>query len=102
MNGTACALSFGVYWLVTRDQRKRWLPMATSLFDVTLVTLAQITFAFVSDPQVVVNSKITFDTYFIALAGTCLRYDKRVALVAGLVQVLLGVLVDYLLRGRPV
>lgn len=88
VNGTACALSFGVYWLVTRDQRKRWLPMATSLFDVTLVTLAQITFAFVSDPQVVVNSKITFDTYFIALAGTCLRYDKRVALVAGLVAML--------------
>ena len=34
------------------------------------------------------NSKITFDVYFVALAGTCLRYDKRVALVAGLVAIL--------------
>ena len=77
--------SAGIYYMVQRDQRQRWLPLATSLFDVTLVTLAQIIFAYIDDPQVVVNSKITFDTYFIVLAGTCLRYDKRIALVAGLV-----------------
>lgn len=84
VTGCASLLSLGVYWMVTRDRRQRWLPLATSCFDITLVTIAQIIFAFVTDPQVVVNSKITFDTYFIALAGTCLRYDKRVALIAGL------------------
>ncbi len=80
----ACALSLGVYFLVTRDRRQPWLPLATSSLDISIVTLAQVAYAFVSDPQVVVNSKITFDVYFLALAGTCLRYDKRVALVAGL------------------
>ncbi len=84
----AFALSCGVYVLVLRDRRQPWLPLATSLFDVTVVTVAQVIFAFVSDPQVVVNSKITFDVYFLSLAGTCLRFDKRVALVAGLVAML--------------
>ena len=81
---TACALSVVVYVMVSRDRRQRWLPLATSVFDVSLITLAQIIFAYVQDPLVVANSKVTFDTYFIALAGTCLRYDKRVALLAGL------------------
>ncbi|MEO7965410.1 MAG: GGDEF domain-containing protein, partial [Gemmatimonadaceae bacterium] len=88
VTGCACLLSIGVYWMVTRDRRERWLPLATSCFDVTLITTAQIIFAFVAGPQVVVNSKITFDTYFIALAGTCLRFDKRVALLAGVMAIL--------------
>jgi len=87
VTGAACALSIGIWWLVSLDRRQRWLPMATSLFDITFISLAQLSFAFVSDPQVVVNSKITFDTYFIALAATCLRYDRRVALVAGVVAI---------------
>ncbi|MBK9410508.1 MAG: diguanylate cyclase [Gemmatimonadetes bacterium] len=69
--------------MVSRDRRQPWLPMATSCFDVTLITTAQVIFALQTDPQVVVNSKVTFETYFIALTATCLRYDKRVALGAG-------------------
>jgi diguanylate cyclase (GGDEF)-like protein len=84
----ACLLSLGVYVMVVRDRRQRWLPMATSFFDISLITVAQLIYAFVQDPHVVVNSKITFDTYFIALAATCLRYDKRVALLAGLMAML--------------
>jgi diguanylate cyclase (GGDEF)-like protein len=81
---TACLLSLAIWFIVSRDRRQRWIPLATSFFDVSLITLAQLIFAFVADPQVVVNSKITFDTYFVALAATCLRFDKRVALLAGL------------------
>ncbi len=81
----AFVLSSVVYVLVRQDRRRPWLPLATSIFDVSVVTIAQLSYAFVSDPQVVVNSKITFDMYFLCLAGTCLRYDKRVALLAGLV-----------------
>lgn len=77
---TAFVFSLGVYGMVTRDRRERWLPMATALFDVTFISAANLTFAFTSDPHVVVNSKITFDTYFIAIGATALRYDKRVAL----------------------
>ncbi len=80
----AFVLSVVVYVAVRQDRRQPWLPLATSMFDVSVVTIAQIIYTFVSDPQVVVNSKITFDMYFLCLAGTCLRYDKRVALLAGL------------------
>ena len=68
----AFALSLGVCYLVQQDRRHPWLRVATSLFDISLVTVAQVAYAFVSDPQVVVNSKITFDVYFVALAGTCM------------------------------
>lgn len=81
---TAFALSLAVYLMVVRDRRERWLPMMTSLFDVSLISFALFVYTFIGDPHQVVNSKITFDTYFIALAGTCLRFDKRVALIAGL------------------
>lgn len=80
----AFALSVAVYLMVVRDRRQRWLPMATSLFDVSLISFALFAYAFIGDPHQVVNSKITFDTYFIALAGTCLRFDKRIAVIAGL------------------
>jgi len=32
-----------------------------------------------------VNSRTTFEIYFLALAATCLRYDQRICLIAGLV-----------------
>jgi diguanylate cyclase (GGDEF)-like protein len=84
---TAFALSVLVYLMVARDRRERWLPVATSLFDVSLISFALFVYAFIGDPHQVVNSKITFDTYFIALAGTCLRFDKRLALIAGLAAI---------------
>lgn len=83
----AFVLAVFVYLMVARDRRQRWLPLATSFFDVTLISLANLSFAFVSDPHVVVNSKVTFDTYFIALGGTALRFDRRVALVTGLMAI---------------
>ncbi|MBC7897376.1 MAG: GGDEF domain-containing protein [Cytophagaceae bacterium] len=83
----AFVLALLVYAMVARDRRQRWLPLATSFFDVTLISLANLSFAFVSDPHVVVNSKVTFDTYFIALGGTALRFDRRVALVTGLMAI---------------
>ena len=73
-----------VYLIVARDRREDWLPLATSVLDVTLVSGALAVYAFLSDPLQVVNSKVTFDAYFIAIGATCLRYDRRVSLVAGL------------------
>jgi diguanylate cyclase (GGDEF)-like protein len=87
----AVVVSFLVYLLVRRDQRQPWLPVVTSVTDVCLVTFALVVFAFIGDPHQVVNSKITFETYFLALGATCLRYDARVALVAGVL-----VIVQYL------
>jgi diguanylate cyclase (GGDEF)-like protein len=80
---SAFALSWGILWMVSRDQRQRWLPMATSLFDVSFISLTQLLYAFAVNPLVLLNNRLTFDTYFVALVGTCLRFDRRIALVAG-------------------
>src|SRR5262245_22600460 len=87
----AVIVSLAVYILVRQDRRQRWLPLATSVTDVSLVTFALVMFAYIGDPNQVVNSKITFETYFLALGATCLRYDARVALVAGIL-----VIVEYM------
>jgi hypothetical protein len=64
VNFAAFALALRILWLVSRDRRQPWLPMATSCFDVTLITTAQVIFALQTDPQVVVNNKVTFETCF--------------------------------------
>jgi two-component system cell cycle response regulator len=69
--------------MVSRDRRQRWLPMATSLFDVSFISLTQLLYAFAVNPLILLNNRLTFDTYFVALVGTCLRFDRRIALVAG-------------------
>ena len=84
----ATAVAALVYLLVARDRRQRWLPLATSTLDVTLISIALLSFAFTIDPLQSVNSLVTFDTYFLAIAGACLRYDRRVALLAGSVAVI--------------
>jgi diguanylate cyclase (GGDEF)-like protein len=83
----AVVISILVYLLVRRDKRQPWLPVVTSVTDVTLVSFALIVFAFIGDPHQVVNSKITFETYFLALGATCLRYDARVAMTAGVLAI---------------
>jgi diguanylate cyclase (GGDEF)-like protein len=79
----AFALSWGILWMVSRDRRQRWLPMATSLFDVSFTSLTQLLYAFAVNPMILLNNRLTFDTYFVALVGTCLRFDRRIALIAG-------------------
>lgn len=76
-----------LYLLVARDRRQAWLPLATSVLDITLISTALLLFGFRVDPLQSVNSLVTFDTYFLAIAATCLRYDRRVALLAGMVAV---------------
>jgi two-component system, cell cycle response regulator len=84
---SAFVFSWGIFFMVSRDRRQRWLPLATSLFDVSFITLTQLLYAFAVNPLVLLNNRLTFDTYFVALVGTCLRFDKRIALIAGLVAI---------------
>lgn len=84
----AFMLSWGILFMVQRDRRERWLPMATSLFDVSFITLTQLLYAYLVNPMVLLNNRLTFDTYFVALVGTCLRFDRRIALVAGITTIL--------------
>jgi two-component system cell cycle response regulator len=83
----AFALSWGILLMVSQDRRQRWLPLATSLFDVSFISLTQLLYAFAVNPLVLLNNRLTFDTYFVALVGTCLRFDRRVALIAGITAI---------------
>jgi two-component system cell cycle response regulator len=81
-------LSIGGYVLVQRNPFKPWLAMVTSLLDVTLVSTALLGFGLLSDPHQAVNSKVIFETYFLAIGATCLRYDLRLCVIAGGVAML--------------
>ena len=77
-------LSAIVFVLISREYSPTWLSFATSTFDVTLVSAALTMFLILNEPHTAVNSKVVFEGYFLAIAGTSLRYDKRVCVTAGL------------------
>jgi diguanylate cyclase (GGDEF)-like protein len=72
-------------WLVLRRGRWRpWIGFASSAFDVSMVTTALVTFLIVDSPLIALNSKVTFEMYFLAVLATSLRYDARICIVVGL------------------
>jgi two-component system cell cycle response regulator len=77
-------LSLAVFLLTRKEYNPSWLSFATCSLDVTLVTSGLALFLFMNEPHTAVNSKVVFEGYFLAIAGTSLRYDKRVCIVAGL------------------
>ncbi len=77
-------LSVTVYYLISREYNPSWLSFVSSGFDVTLVSAALAIFLLVNQPHTAVNSKVVFEGYFLAIASTSLRYDKRVCITAGL------------------
>lgn len=84
----AVLIALVAYQVVREGHRRPWLPLATSLMDVTLVSTALVGFSLIGDPHQAVNSKVTFETYFLAIGATCLRYDIRVSVIAGGVAIL--------------
>jgi two-component system cell cycle response regulator len=80
----AVLVSIVVLNAVRRGFRPAWLGFATSLFDVSMITCLLVTFLAI-DPHIAVNSRTTFEVYFLAIGATCLRYDPRICVVAGLV-----------------
>ena len=79
----AVILAAGANLLAGRVERQAWVPIATSLLDVTLVSTALLGFSILGDPHQAVNNKIAFETYFLAIGATCLRYDPRLPIIAG-------------------
>src|SRR5215831_15348863 len=76
---SACA-----YLLARRGLNSSWLSFATSFFDVSLVSATLAVFLLLNQPHTAVNSKVVFEGYFLAIAGTGLRYDQRVCVTAGI------------------
>jgi diguanylate cyclase (GGDEF)-like protein len=81
----AASIAALAIWLTLR--RGRWWPwigFASSAFDVSMVSTALVSFLIVASPMVALNSKVTFEMYFLAIVATSLRYDARICLMAGL------------------
>lgn len=64
-----------------------WLGFTSSIFDVTFVTLALTMFMALDYPLIALNSKVTFEIYFLAITATSLRYDRRICIAAGFVAI---------------
>lgn len=81
----AVALGFAVWFerLATRVVPPSWLGLATSQFDIAIISLGFVSFILAGRPIVASNSLVHYTMYFVALAGTGLRYDPRVCLAAG-------------------
>ena len=89
-------LSAAVYILLRREFNPAWLSFATTSLDVSFVSAALGFFLVLNEPHTAVNSKVVFEGYFLAIASTSLRYDKRVCITAGLLAFLqYFALVDY-------
>lgn len=76
-------LSVIVYRMISREFNPWWLSFASSSFDVSMVSAALAIFLLLGEPHTAVNSKVVFEAYFLAIASTSLRYDKRVCITAG-------------------
>jgi len=83
----AACVSVGIWWLLRDGRWRPWVGFASSAFDVSMVTLALISFLVVASPMVALNSTVTFEIYFLAIVATSLRYDARISLVIGLLTV---------------
>ena len=79
------ALGFAVSFvrLAARPAPPVWLGLVTSQFDVAIISLGFVSFIAAGRPIVASNSLVHYTMYFVALAGTGLRYDPRVCLAAG-------------------
>ena len=80
--------------------RPRWLGFATSLYDVTVISLVLASFFSVGLPYMAVNSRVTFEIYFLAIATSALRYDRRVCLITGIVAALQYALIVWITAQR--
>jgi diguanylate cyclase (GGDEF)-like protein len=79
----AAILALAIWISLRRGRWRPWISFGSSALDVSLVSLALVTFLVVGSPLVALNSKVTFEMYFLAITATSLRYDARVCLLAG-------------------
>ncbi len=87
--GAVLAIVMSQIWLALARQhgRYRWLPFATTTYDVTLTTLVLAGLA-LDSPATGLNSMVVWVFYLISIAMTALRNDGRLTLYAGALAVL--------------
>lgn len=85
--GAGLVVSGLILRTLQRGQGIRHLAVATTVFDVSLVSLTQFLYLAQGLPSVAVNSRTTFVAYFVAIGCTCLRWDPRLCLISGALAV---------------
>jgi diguanylate cyclase (GGDEF)-like protein len=83
----ALLLAVTVFILTKRSFYRPWFGFVTSILDVTFVSAALLVYLAVERPDIVVNSRIIYPAYFIAIAAMALRYDARICVLGGLLGV---------------
>jgi two-component system, cell cycle response regulator len=83
----AAVVSVGIWWVLRSGFWQPWVSFVSSAFDVSMITLALISFLMVASPLIAINSKVTFEMYFLAVVATSLRYDARICIVIGLLAI---------------
>ena len=82
LGATVLANAIALLWLVLARSRRRWLPFATTAWDIILVTAALAAFA-LRDPALAPGATALWPFYLVAVGATALRGDGRLPLVAG-------------------
>jgi len=83
----AAPLSVLLFLVLRRAHYRWWMGLATTLFDVTMVSAALAAFLLAGNPHAAVNSQVVYPLYFLALSATTIRLDHRACAVAGLAAV---------------
>jgi diguanylate cyclase (GGDEF)-like protein len=81
--GGALAIAIVIHAAVRRGVFAPWIGWLTAAMDVTIVTSVLVVYLLIGRPHTATNSKVVFECYFVAIAGTCLRYDRRIPWIAG-------------------
>lgn len=84
LGGAIFINAFAQVWLALAHRRRqhRWLPFASSAFDVTAASLVLFALS-LEDPSAGLNSMVVWGGYLLAIVLTALRSDGRVTLFAG-------------------
>ncbi len=83
----ALLVAFGLYLLVRRDRYESWIGFASSVLDVSVISAVLVALVLMGSPHLVVESRVWFVLYILAIAATSLRSDRRICVVVGLLAV---------------
>jgi signal transduction histidine kinase/DNA-binding response OmpR family regulator len=90
------ALGLAVRVLARRATPPPWLGFFTCIFDVSVLSAVSLALIAAGHPLTLINGRVLFLVYFLALAFSCLRQDVRLCIVTGLTAILeYGALVAY-------
>lgn len=76
-----------LFYYLKKGRYGAWVGFFSTGLDVTLVSIALFSFVITGPPHAGANSRVTFPIYFLAIAATSLRYDRRICISTGFIAV---------------